>query len=72
MTFCKVLKEVECDDGMTVTALENTEKFETVPYYEIHESKDGIAWYVTKCTRTTWRRAFKRIAAEHTERGAEQ
>ena len=72
MTFIKTLKEVECDDGMTVTAVENTKKFETVHYYEIHESKDGIVRYVTNCTRTTWRRAFKRIAAEHTERGAEQ
>lgn len=61
MTFCKVLKQATIG-GYTVTAYENTEKFCTVPYYEIVTDRDGIAVDVEKTAKSTWRRKFRQIA----------
>lgn len=61
MTFSKKLAE-ESEGGITYTAYEVYEKFAKVPRYEIVTSHDGIAIFVDKCARTTWKRKFKELA----------
>lgn len=63
MTFCKVLKSATVGKD-TVTAYENTDKYSTVPYYEIVVSRDGIGYHVEKTARTTWRKKFKEMTEQ--------
>ena len=57
MTFCKLLKEHK-ENGISVSAFEKTEKFETMPTYEIYISHDGIVTETISAARTTWARKF--------------
>ena len=61
MTFSNILATAASKDGYTVTAYETYEKFAAVPRYEIVTSKDGVALWVDKVARTTWKKKFKKI-----------
>lgn len=65
MTFCRILKEETTPSGKTISAYENTEKYETVPSYQIIISVDGIAVDVIPAARTTWARKFKQALNEN-------
>ena len=60
MTFCRILAEAQRGPD-TVTAYELTEKFSACPRYEIIESREGIAFTVTKTAKTTWKKKFNEI-----------
>ena len=60
MTFCKVLATAS-KNGYTITAYEVYEKFNKTAHYEIVTSKDGVALWVDKVARTTWKKKFKKI-----------
>ncbi len=61
MTICKLLKEAKLANGDTVSAWELTEKYETVPHYEVSVCRNSIELYSVKCAKTTWRKRFKEI-----------
>lgn len=63
MTFCKQLAKAT-KDGYEIEAYENTDKFESVPYYDITISKDGIVCDVIKTAKTTWKRKFKELISD--------
>lgn len=63
MTFYRTLAETE-RNGKTVTAYEKTEKFETVPSYEIVVSRDGMGYLTVPTARTTWRKKFRELVNE--------
>ena len=62
MTFCKLLRQATLPNGDIVEAYANTEKFETIAKYEIVVSRNGIAYDVIPCAKTTWRKRFNDIA----------
>lgn len=60
MTFCKKLAQAT-KNGYDIEVWENTNKFESMPYYEITIGKNGIAYDVIKTAKTTWKRKFKEL-----------
>ena len=60
MTFCKKLAEAQRGPD-TVSAWELTDKYSARPRYEITESRNGIAYTVTKAAKTTWKKKFTEI-----------
>ena len=64
MTFCKLLAENK-KDNISVSAWENTEKFSSVPSYEIYVSKDSIAFITAKAAKTTWKKKFNEYCAQY-------
>lgn len=58
MTFCKILSEMQ-NGKKTVTAIEEYEKFSSVPRYSVVVSVDGIAVDVIRTAKTTWKKRFR-------------
>lgn len=61
MTFYKLLKKAERDDGVTVSAYQKQEKFSNYWQYEVTLSKGSMAYQVIPCARTTWQRKFREM-----------
>ena len=59
MTVCKTLATVT-KNGYTITALEVYEKFNKTAHYEIITERDGVALWVDRTARTTWKKLFKK------------
>ena len=60
MTFSKVLAQGK-RGKYDVIALESTEKYSSVPHYEIIVADDNFAFEVVKTARTTWKKKFKEM-----------
>ena len=58
MTFCKILAETQ-NGKKAVTAIEEYEKFSSVPRYSVVVSVDGIAVDVIRAAKTTWKKRFR-------------
>ena len=65
MTFYTTLKEAQTVSGNTVTAYKFTEKFSDHENYGVMVSREGIAFHVSTCARTTWKRKFAELAGEY-------
>ena len=63
MTICKTLATAT-KNGYTITAYEVYEKFNQTAHYEIITEKDGVALWVDRTARTTWKKKFKKMESK--------
>lgn len=63
MTISRTIAE-KTVGGYTFTACEVYEKFNNIAHYEIITSKDGLALYVDRAARTTWKKKFNSMTKE--------
>lgn len=65
MTFCKLLKKTSLPNGDTVEAYARTEKFESTATYQVVISRNGIAYDVIPCAKSTWRKRFASVLRDN-------